>query len=478
MILPLSAINGAWIAGEQVENGQLFSVANPATEQPIADVTDCSTAEAERAVSAAASAFAGWRLLPNGERQCILESWADLIQGAQQDLAELIALESGKPLGQAEGEVAACIHALRWSAAEASRIHGATHPSHDGKQRNLSIKQPIGVVACITPWNFPAAAVIVKVAAALAAGCTCILKPSEETPLIALALAKLGAQAGLPSGAFSVLPCSNPSSVTDVLMASHQVRMVTFTGSTVVGKQLYQRCADTFKKMTAELGGNAPFIVFDDADLDKAVEGILGARFYNSGQICVGANRIFVHRAVYESVIKKLVEKVSELPIAAGDGLVIGPLINSAAVSRIQSLVDDAKVKGARLRCGGSPCAGAGHFYPPTILVDMSSDCLASSTEVFGPLACLYPFDDGDDIVAMANDTPAGLAGYIYSASMTKLIEVGEALEVGMVGANSTNLFAEDLPFGGIKESGQGREHGLHPLEEFLETKTLCLGLD
>ena len=468
-----------WINGEEISTDEQFAVVNPATLETIANVSDLGAAHARDAISAATAAFDEWKQVPLQQRVDIIQRWADLIAENADDLGAIVSSENGKPFREAKGEALQCAALLRWYAPAAQRLHGETLPSHNASQRNYTIKQPIGVVACITPWNFPAAAVIVKAGAAIVTGCTTIIKPSDETPLIALAFARLGADAGIPAGVFNVLPCRDPTGVGNELCSSADVRMLSFTGSTKVGKQLYAACAGTVKRLALELGGNAPFVVFDDADLDTAIAGAMGARFYNSGQICVGANRFFVQKNIYTGFAERLAERVRQMK--AGDGFDdasdIGPMINRAAIDRLTHLVESATSMGARLLTGGSQTEASTLFFTPTVIADMSPDMPAYQTEIFGPVACLYEFETEEEAIALANDTQAGLSAYVYTADPLRLLRCSEALEAGVVGANSTSIFSNDLPFGGIKQSGLGREHGMQCLDEFVETKSICMGL-
>ena len=468
-----------WINGAEVSAATQFAVVNPATLETVASISDLGAAHARAAIAAATTAFRDWKDVPLRQRVDVIQRWADLIEDNADDLAVIVCSESGKPLREAKGEALQCAALLRWYAQAAERLHGTTLPAHGAGQRNCTIKQPVGVVACITPWNFPAAAVIVKAGAAIVTGCTTIIKPSDETPLIALAFARLAASAGLPAGVFNVLPCKNPADVGNELCRSPDVRMLSFTGSTRVGKQLYAACADTVKRLALELGGNAPFIVFDDADLDSAVAGAMGARFYNSGQICVGANRFFVHKNIYRQFARTLADRIGKM--TAGDGFEagsdIGPMINRAAIDRLNHLVASATAMGAELLTGGAQDDDSTLFFKPTVLADMSPDMPAYQTEIFGPVACLYEFENEAEALQLANDTAAGLSAYVYTRDQARLLRFSEALEAGVVGANSANIFSNDLPFGGIKQSGIGREHGMECLDEFVETKSICMGL-
>jgi len=470
---------GGWINGCEVVADTRFSVVNPATLTEVANVADLGAEHAREAIDAAKNAFGTWRKTPPQERIKVLLDWADHIEGNVGDLALIICSESGKPLREARSEALRCASLLRWYAELVSNLQVESPSSSPDGQRNYTIKQPVGVVACITPWNFPAAAVAVKAGAAIAAGCAAIVKPSDETPLIALALAKLSADAGMPPGVFNVVPCASPIAVGNELCRSNDVRMLSFTGSTRVGRKLYSACSETVKRIALELGGNAPFIVFDDTDVEKAVAGAMGARFYNSGQICVGANRFFIHRNIYQAFTGKLAERVAELKIGNGvdDTTDVGPMINRVAIDRLTGLVRSSIEMGAELVTGGKQKDdGQSRFFGPTVLANMTTDMHAARAEIFGPIACLYEFDDEAQVLAQANNTESGLSAYIYTSDADRLQRFVESLEAGVVGANSTNIFANDLPFGGIKQSGLGREHGPQCLEEYVETKSICVG--
>lgn len=464
-------LTNGWIGGSVVEAEKQFAVLNPATLETIAEVADLGASHTEDAVAAAKRALAAWRSTPLQRRIDTVLKWADLIEENAAELGDIIHLESGKPDAQARGEAMQCASLLRWFAAQAPALEEASPPDNSGEQYNYTIKQPVGVVACITPWNFPAAAVAVKAGAALVTGCTVVVKPSEETPLIALALAKLATVAGLPDGALNVVPCKDPTAVGKVLCESADVRMLSFTGSIKIGKQLYAACGNTVKRIALELGGNAPFIVFADADIEQALDGAMGARFYNSGQICVGANRYYVHSSIYEDFAARFAERVAAMP--ADD---IGPMINRAAVDRLNGLLDDARAAGAELLVGGRQQDQSSLFFAPTVLTNMNSAMQAREAEIFGPVACLYEFDDENDVLRQANDTEAGLSAYVYTSDRERLLRFARAMEAGVVGANSANIFANDLPFGGIKQSGLGREHGADCLDEYLEIKSICVG--
>ncbi len=470
---------GGWINGCEVATDRTFAVVNPATLEDIASVGDLGAAHAREAIAAAKVAFASWKSSPPGERVNVLLRWAELVEDNVEDLAVIVCSESGKPLGEARGEVLQSASLFRWYAQALTHLRDATPSTHNGGQRNFTIKQPVGVVACITPWNFPAAAVAVKAGAAIATGCTTIVKPSDETPLIALAFARISAAAGMPPGVFNVIPCKDPTYAGDELCRSADVRMLSFTGSTKVGKHLYASCAKTVKRITLELGGNAPFIVFDDADMEKALAGAMGARFYNSGQICVGANRFFIQKDIYQAFAGKLAERVAELRTGNGMDAAtnIGPMINRAAIERLTRLVRSSIEMGAELATGGrQKDDGQSRFFSPTVLTSMTPEMPAYRTEIFGPVACLYEFDSEAEVLAKANDTNAGLSAYVYTSDAERLERFTETLEAGVVGANSANIFANDLPFGGVKQSGLGREHGPQCLDEYVETKSICVG--
>jgi succinate-semialdehyde dehydrogenase/glutarate-semialdehyde dehydrogenase len=367
---------------------------------------------------------------------------------------------------------------LHWFTEQAARLDNGHPATGDDEQINYVIRQPVGVVACITPWNFPAAAVIVKAGAAIVCGCAAIVKPSEETPLIALALAGLASDAGIPDGVLNVLPCQDPAAVGEALCQDPDVRMLSFTGSIAVGQRLYAACGATVKRLALELGGNAPFIVFDDADLDQALNGAMGARFYNSGQICVGANRYYIHDAIYDEFAEQIADRVQALTVGDGfaDNTDIGPMINRAAVDRINGLVKDATASGAQVLAGGTQDDDASLFFPPTVLGNMQENMAAHAAEIFGPVVCLYRFSNEQEVLQLANATEAGLSAYVYTGNADRLEYFAEGLEAGVIGANSSNIFANDLPFGGIKQSGLGREHGPHCLDEYLELKSICRG--
>jgi succinate-semialdehyde dehydrogenase / glutarate-semialdehyde dehydrogenase len=473
LLSPYARIGNEWIADEA-----RFPVRDPSTGSLIAEVVDLGAEAAQSAVAAAARALPGWRRTPVNERGRLVEAWARALDEAREDLARLLSWEQGKPLREARNEISYSATCLRWFSEEARRAHGYTLPVNGGEVRNLTIKQPVGVVAAITPWNFPAAAVLVKCGAAIAAGCTVVLKPSEFTPLIALAVARLAAAAGLPAGVLNVITCSQAGAVGEVLTTDPRVRMISFTGSTQVGKSIMAKAAGTVKKLALELGGNAPFIVFEDADLARAVEDAIRARFYNSGQICVGANRLFVQQGIYERFVSELAARVARLRVGSGfePDTDVGPLINERAVAKVGSLVDEALSKGARAVVGGRRAARGGLFYEPTVLSEVTPAMALYQAEIFGPVAPVYRFSSEEEVLALANETDAGLAAYVYTSRMDRLWRLSEELESGMVGANTAAICAPEVPFGGIKHSGLGREGGPGGLDDYLEVKSICFG--
>jgi len=470
-------VNGSWV---QAQSGEVFSVTNPANGECLATVPDMGAEDTALAIRAAEAAWPEWRARTAKERAVILGRWFDLVMHHQEDLARLMTAEQGKPLAEARGEVTYGASFIEWFAEEAKRAYGDVIPGHGRDKRIIVIKQPIGVVAAITPWNFPVAMITRKVAPALAAGCPVVVKPAEDTPLCALALAVLAAEAGVPAGIFNVITCSKAQApeVGEALTTSPIVRKVSFTGSTPVGKLLMRQASGTVKKVSLELGGNAPFIVFDDADLDAAVNGLMASKYRNTGQTCVCANRIYVQSGVYDAFVEKLKIAVSKLVVGAGlDGETHqGPLINQAALDKVKRHISDATTKGAKVVLGGQSHTLGGTFFEPTILTDVTQEMVVASEETFGPVAPLFRFDTEEQAIAMANNTEFGLAAYFYSNDVRRIWHVAEALETGMIGINDGIISTEAAPFGGIKESGLGREGSRYGLDEFMELKYLCLG--
>lgn len=466
-------IDGTWVQGDGME------VLNPADDSHLARVA-CGHAEhAEAVVVAAERAFGLWRHETAQARCALLRRWFDLMVEHAEDLAQIMTYEQGKPLAESRGEIAYAASFLEWFSEGGKRLYGDVIPHNRRHVRLLTLKQPVGVAAGITPWNFPAAMITRKAGAAIAAGCTFVLKPAEDTPLSALALAELSQRAGLPAGVFNVVVCSREQAgaVGEVWTDSPVVRKLSFTGSTAVGKHLMARSASTVKKLSLELGGNAPFIVFDDADLEQAVDGLMISKFRNAGQTCVCANRILVQDGIFGAFKALLEERIKALRVGNGweDGVTIGPLINDRALEKVDRLVTQAVGAGAKVVLGGSPAPGV-RFYQPSLLEEVDVEMAMSQEEIFGPVAGLIRFGREDDAVAMANDTPMGLAGYFYARDVGRCWRVAEALECGMVGVNTGLLSAENVPFGGIKESGLGREGSYQGLEEWVEEKYLCLG--
>lgn len=466
-------IDGQWVAGTE-----RFDVYDPATGQKLADVAKLGPADAERAIAAANAAWPAWRGKTAKERANILRRWYDLLMAHQDDLGRLMTAEQGKPLPEAKGEVAYGASFVEWFAEEAKRVNGETLPTFDNNRRLLVLKQPIGVCAAITPWNFPLAMITRKVAPALAAGCPVVIKPAEQTPLTALAAAELAVRAGIPAGVLNVLTSDGPGSVAigKVLCASDVVRHLSFTGSTEVGRILMAQCAPTIKKLSLELGGNAPFIVFDDADVDSAVEGAFASKYRNAGQTCVCSNRIYVQEGVYEAFVQKFAAKVATAKVGNGfeDGVNQGPLIEEAAVEKVQRHVDDALAKGARVLTGGKRLGGL--FYAPTVVADATADMLCAREETFGPFAPVFKFRTEAEVIQLANATEYGLASYFYSRDVGRIFRVAEALEYGMVGVNVGILATEHVPFGGVKQSGLGREGSHHGIDEYVELKYVAIG--
>ena len=467
-------IDGAWVAADSKKT---FPVDNPATGETIGVVPDAGAAETRRAIEAADKAWPAWRAKTAKERAAILRKWFDLMMANQDDLGLILTTEQGKPLAEAQGEIAYGASFVEWFAEEAKRVYGDVIPPHQADKRILVLKQPIGVSAMITPWNFPNAMITRKAAPALAAGCTVVIKPAEQTPFSALAMAELAERAGFPKGVFNVITGDAPT-IGKELCANPTVRKLSFTGSTEVGRILMRQSADTIKKLSLELGGNAPFIVFDDADLDAAVEGAIASKYRNAGQTCVCANRIYVQDRVYDAFAGKLAEKVTQFKVGAGTeaGVVIGPLIDRQGMKKVEEHVADATAKGAKVILGGKPHSRGGLFFEPTILTGVTQAMRVSNEETFGPVAPLYRFRTDDEAIAMANATEFGLAGYFYSRDIGRIFRAAEQMETGMVCVNSGILSTEIAPFGGVKQSGLGREGSKYGIEEYLEIKYLLLG--
>lgn len=467
-------VNGVWL---DADGRDTISVTNPATGEALGTVPRMGSAETRRAIEAANAAWPAWRRKTAGDRSAILRKWFELIMAHQEDLAMLMTAEQGKPLAESRGEIAYAASFIEWFAEEGKRVCGDIIPCHAPDKRIMVLKEPIGVVAAITPWNFPSAMITRKAGPALAAGCTVVLKPATATPFSALALAELGERAGLPPGVFNVITGAS-GAIGAELTSNPLVRKLSFTGSTEIGKQLLAQCATTVKKVSLELGGNAPFIVFEDADLDAAVVGAIASKYRNTGQTCVCTNRFLVQDSIYESFSAKLIEAVSRLKV--GDGLKMdvqqGPLIDMAAVEKVEEHIADAVAKGARVILGGRRHALGGTFFEPTVMVDVRPDMAVSQEETFGPLAPLFHFHSEEEAIRLANDTPYGLASYFYTRDLARTWRVAEALEYGIVGINTGLISTAIAPFGGMKESGLGREGSRYGIEDFLEVKYLCLG--
>jgi succinate-semialdehyde dehydrogenase/glutarate-semialdehyde dehydrogenase len=467
-------VNGEWIAAS---DGAAITVDNPATGTIIGSVPKLGASETRHAIDAANRALPSWRSRTARERAAILRRWFELMLQHQQDLARLMTIEQGKPLVESHGEVSYAAAFLEWFGEEAKRVYGDTIPGHQPDKRIVVLKQPVGVVGCITPWNFPLAMITRKAGPAIASGCTVVLKPASQTPFSALALAELGERAGLPPGVFNVVTGS-ASEIGQELTANPIVRKLSFTGSTDVGKLLMRQSADTVKKISLELGGNAPFIVFDDAELDAAVEGAMASKYRNTGQTCVCVNRIYVQDGVYDAFAEKLTAAARTLKLANGlePGATQGPLIDDRAVLKVEEHVADATRKGAKVVLGGRRHALGGRFFEPTVLTDVTQAMLIAREETFGPVAPLFRFRTEEEVIALANDTEFGLAAYFFARDVGRVWRVAEALESGMVGINTGLISTEVAPFGGVKESGLGREGSKYGIEEFLEVKYLCLG--
>ena len=467
-------IDGAWV---NARSNATINVDNPATGEIVGTVPKLAAAETREAIEAAERALPAWRKKTAKERATVLRTWFDLMMRHQDDLAKLMTIEQGKPLAESKGEVAYAAAFLEWFGEEAKRVYGDSIPGHQADKRILAIKQPIGVVACITPWNFPLAMITRKAGPAIAAGCTVVLKPASQTPFSALALAELAERAGIPKGVFNVVTGS-AAEIGGELTSNPIVKKLSFTGSTEVGKVLMSQCAQTVKKLSLELGGNAPFIVFDDADLDAAVEGAIASKYRNTGQTCVCVNRIYVQDGVYDAFAAKLAESVKKLKPAPGleAGATQGPLIDDKAVAKVEEHIQDALSKGARVVVGGHRHQLGGRFFEPTVLADVAPSALMAREETFGPVAPLFRFKTEEEAVAQANNTEFGLAAYFYGRDIGRVWRVAEGLESGMVGINTGLISTEVAPFGGVKESGLGREGSKYGIEEYLEVKYLCLG--
>ncbi|MGH8671175.1 MAG: NADP-dependent succinate-semialdehyde dehydrogenase [Burkholderiales bacterium] len=467
-------IDGHWV---DADDKARFAVTNPADNTVMGSVPDLGAAETRRAIDAANAAWSGWRAATAKQRAQVLRRWFELVMENLDDLAVLMTAEQGKPLAEAKSEIAYAASFIEWFAEEGKRVYGDTIPPHQPDKRLIVLKQPIGVCAAITPWNFPCAMVTRKAAPALAAGCTVVLKPAEQTPYSALALAELAQRTGMPRGVFNVVT-GNAATIGDELTANPVVRKLSFTGSTEVGKLLMRQCAGTVKKLSLELGGNAAFIVFDDADLDAAVEGAMASKYRNSGQTCVCANRIFVQNGVYQVFAEKLTKKVATLKVGTGfeNGVQQGPLIDGQALAKVEAHVADAVARGATVLLGGKRHTLGGTFFEPTVLTEVSTDCLINHEETFGPVAALLRFGPEQEVIDLANATEYGLASYFYSNDVGRVFRVAEQLECGIVGVNTGLISNEVAPFGGFKQSGIGHEGSRYGIEEFLEIKYVCIG--
>jgi len=468
-------INGTWL---EAQRGAVTEVVNPATGKLLGTVPHMGAIETRHAIDAAAVALPAWAARTAKDRATILKRWYELLTAHQEDLAVLLTAEQGKPLSESRGEIAFAASFIEWFAEEGKRIYGDIVPGHQPDKRVVVLRQPVGVVAAITPWNFPAAMITRKAGPALAAGCTFVCKPAPQTPLSALAMAELGARAGLPPGVLNIVT-GEPTSIGAELTSNPKVRKLTFTGSTAVGKQLMSQCAGTVKKVSLELGGNAPFIVFEDADVNAAVIGAIASKFRNTGQTCVCANRLFVHDRVFDAFARRLADAVATLRVGHGlAGLTDqGPLIDAAALAKVERHIADAVNHGAKIICGGRRHALGGTFFEPTVLTDVRPDALLTKEETFGPVAPLFRFHSEPEVIEMANDTPYGLAAYFYTRDLSRAWRVSEALEYGIVGLNTGMISTETAPFGGIKESGIGREGSKYGILDYTELKYVCVGI-
>ncbi|RUS65674.1 Succinate-semialdehyde dehydrogenase [NADP(+)] GabD [Saezia sanguinis] len=464
-------IDGKWVSGNET-----FPVMDPATGLKLTDVTSVDAKTTAHVIEVADKAFTQWSKLTASERGQLLHKWYALLVENTDDLARIMTAEQGKPFAEAKGEISYGSSFVQWFAEEGRRVYGETIPTHDSNKRLLAIRQPVGVCAAITPWNFPLAMITRKVAPALAAGCTVIIKPASETPLTALAAVELAARAGIPAGVINILPTRHSSEVGAVLCESPTVRHLSFTGSTEVGRILMKQCASTIKGLSLELGGNAPFIVFDDADLESAVAGALAAKYRNAGQVCVSPNRFYAQAGIYDKFVKLLAEKTKEVKVGNGfeAGVQVGPLIDAKAVKKVSEHIADAAQKGARVLAGGQVIEG--QFFAPTVLADITPNMILTQEETFGPVAAVVKFTDEADVIRQANDTIYGLASYFYSRDIGRIWRVAEALEYGMVGINTGLISTAEVPFGGVKQSGLGREGGRQGIDDYVETKYLCMG--
>ena len=467
-------IDGAWV---DADDGDTIEVDNPADNSVVGTIPKMGAAETRRAIEAANDAYPDWRARTGKERAAILRKWYELVMENQEDLAVLMTTEQGKPLAESMGEIVYGASFIEWFAEEAKRIYGDTIPQHQHDKRIVVIKEPVGVVASITPWNFPNAMITRKCAPALAAGCTVVAKPATQTPYSAFALAELAERAGIPKGVLNIVSGAS-SEIGGEMTSNPIVRKLSFTGSTEIGKLLMEQCAGTVKKMSMELGGNAPFIVFDDADIDSAIVGAMQSKYRNAGQTCVCANRIFAQDGIYDRFTGKLAEASAALKVGNGleEGISTGPLIDIRAVEKVETHIQDAVAKGARVVVGGGRHSNGGNFFEPTVLADVTPEMIVSKEETFGPLAPVYRFETDEDVVKMANDTEFGLAAYFYTRDVGRVWKVAEQLEYGIVGINSGIISTEIAPFGGMKESGIGREGSKYGIDEFVEVKYLCMG--
>ena len=476
LLATLSYGNGQWMAGE---GGKTFAVTNPARGDVIAEVADLSRAQVGGVIDAAYKEQKDWASWTGKERANVLRKWYDLMMANADDLATILTAEQGKPLAEAKGEIIYGASFIEFFAEEAKRIYGETIPGHQRDKRITVIKQPIGVAASITPWNFPNAMITRKAGPALAAGCAFVGRPAAETPLSALVMGVLAERAGIPAGVFNIVASSRSSEIGKEFCENPKVRKLTFTGSTEVGRILLRQAAEQVMKCSMELGGNAPFIVFDDADLDAAVEGAIMCKFRNNGQTCVCANRIYVQAGVYDAFAEKLAKRVGAMKVGDGleEGTLLGPLINADAITKVQEHVADAVSKGAKVILGGTPHQGPGNFLPPTIVTGATREMAFSTEETFGPLAPLFKFETVDEVIELANDTIFGLASYFYAKDLSRVYKVAEALEYGIVGVNTGIISTEVAPFGGVKQSGLGREGSHHGIEDYLEMKYICMSV-